>query len=80
MFKHLIFIGLALICFFIAFLGALLPIIPGFVFFFLGIIILSWSIPFVQRWLHKLLHKFPKLEKHVLKAENRLKKWLKVDK
>ncbi|WP_119328742.1 hypothetical protein [Cysteiniphilum halobium] len=75
-FKKTLLIVIVIALFTLALLGAILPIIPGFVFFFAGIIVLSWLIPPVRQWLHRLLHRFPKLEKHVLKAEEKLKKWL----
>ncbi|WP_440616079.1 hypothetical protein [Cysteiniphilum sp. 6C5] len=74
-FKKTLLIVIVIILFALALLGAVLPIIPGFVFFFAGIIVLSWLVPPIRKWLHKLLHRFPRLEKHVLKAENKLKKW-----
>ena len=74
-FKKTLLILIVIILFALALLGAILPIIPGFVFFFAGIIVLSWLIPAVRRLLHKFLHRFPRLEKHVLRAEEKLKKW-----
>lgn len=55
--------------------GAFLPIIPGFVFFFAAIIILSWICPPIERRIHRLLSKFPNIKKHTDKAEKLLKKW-----
>ncbi len=78
MLKRVVLIFLAVILFAFALLGAILPIIPGFVFLFAGIIVLSWTFESVRNWLHKLLHRFPHIEKYVLKAEEKLKKWLKI--
>ena len=75
MFKKIMLILIVIILFAFATLGAILPILPGFIFFFAGVIVLSWLFPSVRKVLHKLLHRFPKLEKHVIKAEEKLKKW-----
>lgn len=78
MIKQLVLILIALVLFAIALLGAILPILPGFIFFFAGIIVLSWAFPGVRRLLHKMLHHFPRLERHIISAEKKLKKWFKA--
>ncbi|WP_158107024.1 hypothetical protein [Caedibacter taeniospiralis] len=75
LFKKALLILIVILLFSLALLGAILPIIPGFVFFFAGIIVLSWIIPSMRKLLHQLLHRFPRVEKHILRAEEKLKKW-----
>ena len=75
MLKKIILIVAICIFLTLSILGAFLPIIPGFVFFFAAIIMLSWIFPPIERKIHKLLAKFPRLKKHTDKAEALLKKW-----
>lgn len=60
--------------FLLSILGAILPIFPGFVFFFIGIILLSWIIPNIRKHIENLLDKNPKVKRYVMKIEKRLKK------
>lgn len=43
-FKKTLLIVIVIILFALALLGAILPIIPGFIFFFAGVIVLSWLV------------------------------------
>ena len=75
MFRKMVLILIAFIFLSIGLIGIFLPIVPGFIFLFSGIIILSWEISAIKRLRNKALTRFPKLEKHVLKAEKILEKW-----
>jgi uncharacterized membrane protein YbaN (DUF454 family) len=42
-------------------IGSLLPIMQGWIFFLIGLALLSRTTPWARRWLHKLRLQFPKL-------------------
>lgn len=48
---------LALVLIFIGIAGMILPILDGFTFFLLGLILLSFESPYVEAHLHKIAHK-----------------------
>ncbi|MFZ9035011.1 MAG: hypothetical protein ACO2ZM_02675 [Francisellaceae bacterium] len=78
LFKRFLLIFIACLLFALALLGAVLPILPGFVFFFAGIIVLSWASPLVERWFNRLLRPHPRLHGWIIQAENKLKKWFRI--
>jgi uncharacterized protein len=53
-------------------LGSILPIMQGWFFFIIGLIMLSKTTPWARRWLHKLRLRFPKLAS---KADKWIAKW-----
>ncbi|MCH5583905.1 PGPGW domain-containing protein [Shimazuella sp. AN120528] len=53
-------------------IGAILPIMQGWFFFLIGLVMLSKTTPWARRWLHKLRLRFPKLAS---KADKLVSKW-----
>jgi uncharacterized membrane protein YbaN (DUF454 family) len=53
-------------------IGAILPVMQGWLFFIIGLAMLSKTTPWARRWLHTLRHRFPKLSS---KADKLLSKW-----
>jgi uncharacterized membrane protein YbaN (DUF454 family) len=53
-------------------IGAFLPILQGWFFFLIGLILLSRTTPWAKRWLVKLRTRFPNL---ATKADRWLAKW-----
>lgn len=53
-------------------IGAVLPIMQGWFFFLIGLVLLSKTTPWARRWLHKLRLRFPKLAS---KADKWVEKW-----
>lgn len=53
-------------------IGAILPIMQGWFFFLIGLILLSRTTPWAKRWLQKLRIRFPKIAN---KADAWVSKW-----
>ncbi len=53
-------------------IGAILPVLQGWLFFLIGLTLLARTTPWAKRLLHKLRERFPKLAK---KTDEWLSKW-----
>ena len=56
-------------------LGMFLPILQGFLFLFVGLIILAGHAPWAERLLNYLRQKSPRLDRGIAKAEVRTNEW-----
>jgi uncharacterized membrane protein YbaN (DUF454 family) len=56
-------------------LGMFLPILQGFLFLFVGLIILARHAPWAERLLDYLREKSPRLDRGIAKAEARAHQW-----
>jgi uncharacterized membrane protein YbaN (DUF454 family) len=55
-------------------IGCILPVIQGWFFFLIGLMLLSKTTPWAKRWMHKLRQRFPKVAD---KADAFVAKWRK---
>jgi uncharacterized membrane protein YbaN (DUF454 family) len=56
-------------------LGMFLPILQGFLFLFVGLIILARHAPWAERLLHYLRQQHPRLDRAIAKAEAKPHEW-----
>ena len=56
-------------------LGMFLPILQGFLFLFVGLIILARHAPWAERVLHYLRQKSRRLDRAIIKAEAKTHEW-----
>jgi uncharacterized protein len=56
-------------------LGMFLPILQGFLFLFVGLIILARHAPWAERLLHYLRQKSRRLDRAIIKAEAKTHEW-----
>ena len=56
-------------------LGIFLPILQGFLFLFVGLIILARHAPWAERLLNYLRQKSPRLDRMIAKAEAKMHHW-----
>jgi uncharacterized membrane protein YbaN (DUF454 family) len=56
-------------------LGMFLPILQGFLFLFVGLIILARHAPWAERLLHYLRQQSPRLDRGIAKAEAKTHEW-----
>jgi len=61
---------------FVGLIGFLLPVLPGFALFFLGLIILTPEVPFFQRLLQRLEDRYPNVFTRAHQWGKRLDSWL----
>jgi CHASE2 domain-containing sensor protein len=71
--KMMLRIFLGSICLLLALAGAFFPIIPGFVFFFVGLILLSFDFPFMNKPSEYIKKRFPKARESIEKAEKNVR-------
>ena len=57
-----------------------LPILPGFIFILLGLLIISIEYPILAEWLEKTSRKNKKMETWYKKAIGKLEQFFKIDK
>jgi uncharacterized protein len=55
--------------------GMFLPILQGFLFLFIGLIILARHAPWAERLLNYLREKSPRLDRAITKAEAKVHQW-----
>jgi len=64
---------------FLGVIGLFLPILQGVLFIMLGLIVLSWHMPWAERLLHRLRDRFPKqhaaMHEWMDRARRRLYGW-----
>jgi uncharacterized membrane protein YbaN (DUF454 family) len=56
-------------------LGMFLPILQGFLFLFVGLIILARHAPWAERLLHNLRQRSRRLDRAIIKAEAKTHEW-----
>lgn len=74
MIKKIFYLCLSLICIILGVIGLILPIMPGFIFFIIAIILLSKTSNRLHIYLHRLRDKYDWLDKAWIKIENKRKK------
>lgn len=74
----LIAVGILLIIFGI--IAMPLPVLPGFIFILVGILIVSFEYPTLALWLEKMSKKNEKIAQGYSKALEELQKFFKIDK
>jgi uncharacterized membrane protein YbaN (DUF454 family) len=67
---------LIFLCFLLSIFGAILPIIPGFIFLALGIMILSFEFPPLESFVEKHLRKDNKVGKTYFEVKEKFEKFL----
>lgn len=70
----LLFLGLILILF--GLISMPLPVIPGFIFVIMGVLVVSLEYPTLEAWLEDLSTKHVSLGKEYRKAREKIKHWL----
>ena len=74
MIRRLLLFILGLIFLFFSVIGGILPIIPGFLFLLLSVIMFSLTFPVLRKVIDKVLKKFPMINKYFLIIEKRIQK------
>lgn len=56
-------------------LGMILPVMPGVIFFFIALVILSSEFPAIDDWVEAKIEKFPKHSENLRKAKVFVKRY-----
>ncbi len=68
-------IGAGWLCILIGIAGGFIPILQGWVFILAGLVILSTEYVWAHKLISRLLHHFPRLERHVESARAKAHAW-----
>ena len=69
--KRFFFIFIGIICIIMSIIGVLLPVLPGFVFFIVGIVILGINIKYIDDFVIKYVHKIDSfIHKYIYKKKS----------
>lgn len=69
-------IALGWICILVGIAGGFIPVLQGWVFILAGLVILSTEYVWAHKLISRLLHHFPRLEKHVESARAKAHAWM----
>jgi len=65
------------ILFVLGVIGIILPIVPGVIFFAIGVVILSFELPYIENMLDKYIDKEKDFGKKFFSYKNKLEKYFK---
>lgn len=73
--KHYIKLGIGWFLLLLGIAGLVLPVLQGWLFIIMGMLVLAPEVPFIDRLLKRLLHRFPRLEKKLDHVRTRLHRY-----